>query len=538
MEAGTLRPATNHQRPATNAILARVRLDISTKLQHRGRQLRLPLVLLAVILALAGASNAFAQAGLTDPPRGVDPTPVPTPAPASNDAPGSKAAPGSTDTPAPDAASGSEDASDPDDPTVREQTVPEEEEAASSDRIQYRDPLDIDEVPVKLKWKNFVSGLRGITQYSFFNNQLRFRLGGRFQADGTLAGSSNQLELDLGHVPNSLRLRRFRIFAEGIIKRMYFRIEFDFAADAGFKSLYFEGKDGGLAIWDHLLGKFRYGYFQEPFSLEQNVSSFDTTFVEVSLPVATFAPGNNIGAMVYDASSSRRFTWAFGAFSWGSADANNASTSVFSLTGRFGYQPVHRNNNRTTLHLGFSVSARSPAGGSVQYKSRPEARFVQPFADTGEIVANKNNLIGFEAAWRKNSTWAQAEFIRSNLASSTGDDPHFGGYVLQLGQFFSGVTRPWDTLFGVWGRVRPEQNYRGGNPFKQKNGGVWEVAARYSTVDLDNGEVEGGTVRDLTAGINWYPNSTSKLQFNWIFSSVEDSGNANIWVLRYQYAIK
>jgi phosphate-selective porin len=45
-------------------------------------------------------------------------------------------------------------------------------------------------------------------------------------------------------------------------------------------------------------------------------------------------------------------------------------------------------------------------------------------------------------------------------------------------------------------------------------------------------------VRDLTAGINWYVSATSKFQLNWVHSKVEDSGNADIWVLRYQFAIQ
>ena len=73
---------------------------------------------------------------------------------------------------------------------------------------------------------------------------------------------------------------------------------------------------------------------------------------------------------------------------------------------------------------------------------------------------------------------------------------------------------------------------------QDSSGGVWEVAARFSTVDLTDGDVRGGEVRDLTLGVNWYLNSTSKLKFNWIYSRVEDTGHANIWVFRYQYAIR
>ncbi len=507
-----------------------MRPDIPASL-HPRQQLRCLLVPLAVLTVLGIASGAFAQAGLTDPPREAEPARPP----AANlgdaaDVTDDGATPEAGETAAPE-----EDDSVPE---TREGTVPKEEGEASSDRIQYRDPLDIEEVPVKLKWNNFVSGLRGITQYSFFDKQLRFRLGFRVQGDGALVAPSDQLEAALGDMPDDVGMRRARIFAEGILGTMYFRAEFDFGADAGFKSVYLEGREGGLEIWGHLLGKFRYGLFQEPFSLENNMSTFDTTFAEVSLPIAAIGPGSNIGAMVYDASKDHRFTWAAGAFSWGRETSDNASTSVLSLTGRFGFQPVHHNDGTHTLHLGVSLSSRAPTGDKVRYEARPEARFVRPFADTGDVPSTRSLLVGLEAAWRKDSTWAQAEWIRANVDSSAGGDPHFGGFAIQVGQFLTGMSRPWDHLFGVWGRVRPDENYRGGNPFKKTNGGEWEVAARYSTVDFDEGLVEGGTIRDLTVGVNWYPTIMSKFQFNWIHSRVESSGYANIWVLRYQFAIK
>jgi phosphate-selective porin OprO/OprP len=479
---------------------------------------------LVVALALAISAPAGAQVVPAAPPPAADSTPVPS------------------STPDPVSEAEADGAGAPVDeqemPEARDDAVPEEEEEASSDRIRYRDPLDIKEEPLKLKWNNFLKGLRGITQYSLFDNQLRFRLGFRLQADGTLVRPSSDLEAALGDMPNGVDFRRFRLFAEGILRKMYFRVEFDFAADAGFKSVYLEGREGGLEIWGHLLGKFRYGQFQEPFSLEQNVSSFDTSFVEISMPITTIAPGNNIGAMVYDASKNRKFTWAAGAFSWGQEANDNASTSLLSLTGRFGYQPVARHDGGTIFHVGFSVSSRTPTSDRVRYEARPEARFVAPFADTGDFPASRNNLLGLEAAWKNGSMWAQAEWISARVSSAETGDPHFEGIAIQTGYFLTGFSRPWDNLWGVWGRVRPEQNYHWGNPFKRASGGVWEVAGRFSTVDLTDGLAEGGTVRNLTLGVNWYLSTTTKLQANWIHSRVEDTGHANIWVFRFQYAIK
>jgi phosphate-selective porin OprO/OprP len=477
------------------------------------------------LLTLVLTPSASAQVDPTPPASQAEPEPTPTPVPSPPAAP------------APEPAAGvqSEPSAEPED---RVETVPEAGEDSSSDRIQYRDPLDIDYEPVKDKWDRFKESLLGISRYSFFDDKLRFRLGGRFQFDGTLVTPTDELETSLGGMPDTANFRRLRVFGEGILWTMYFRTEFEFSEDAGFKSAYLEGRQGGLEIWNVLLGKFRYGYFDEPFSLEQSVSTFDTTFVEVSLPTHAIAPGTNLGAMVYDASKSRRFTWAVGTFSLGRETEDNASTSTLSVTGRLGFRPVRYNDGHAMLHIGASFSLRNPDGDAEHYRARPEARFVPLFADTGDIPATGNTLTGLEGAWKSGSWWAQGEWIQARVESFEAGDPRFYGFALQTGTFLTGQSRPWDDLFGVWGRVRPEQNYRGGNPFKAANGGAWELAARYSKVDLTDGTVTGGVVRDLTAGVNWYPNTTSKLQLNWVHSTVEDSGHANIWILRYQFAIQ
>jgi phosphate-selective porin len=495
----------------------------------KSTKLRPLFIAAAFVCVLVGvATPAGAQAGLNDPATGDDPpaaesTPTPTPIPPSNETADGEIIKEHAEKVAAQA-------------EAREGTVPEEEEEASSDRIMYRDQLDIQEEPIKTKWKRFKDALNGITHYSFFEGSLRFRLGMRFQADGTLVSESDELEKNFGPIPSSAEFRRFRVFAEGIYRKMYFRAEFDLAEDAGFKNFYLEGREGGLAVWGLLLGKFRYGLFQEPFGLEQNVSSFDTSFVEFSLPSATFAPGSNLGAMVYDASANRRWNWAVGAFSVGQTSADNQSKSTLSLTGRFGYRPIMRDDGRHMLHVGLSLSTRSPSGSDVKYESRPEARFVDPLISTGAMPSNKNNLLGLEAAWKRAGWWFQGEWIRASVATTEGDR-YFGGLTFQVGWFPDGHSRPWDGLNAIWGRVRPKRRYRWGNPV-QGSGGIWEVIGRFSTSDLTDREIDGGELWNATGGVNWYLGATSKLQFNWVHSRVEDSGYANIWILRYQFAVQ
>ena len=46
--------------------------------------------------------------------------------------------------------------------------------------------------------------------------------------------------------------------------------------------------------------------------------------------------------------------------------------------------------------------------------------------------------------------------------------------------------------------------------------GAWELALRVSHIDLDNENIHGGRLTDVTAGVNWYLNGYTKVQFNYV----------------------
>jgi phosphate-selective porin OprO/OprP len=54
------------------------------------------------------------------------------------------------------------------------------------------------------------------------------------------------------------------------------------------------------------------------------------------------------------------------------------------------------------------------------------------------------------------------------------------------------------------------------NPVSKGGWGMWEVAARYSQVNLDDGGIQGGRQEDVTVGLNWYPDKGVRFMANWI----------------------
>jgi phosphate-selective porin OprO/OprP len=470
------------------------------------------------------------------------PTPPPAPAP--------------TPTPEPAAAPAAQDgelvetdpqpsASEPQDPPPEGAadepgSEPPGEEETNPGEVAFTDfrPFDFESIehePFDSKWQAFVAGIRGITRYSLFDGQVKFRLGGRFQIDGTTGTGSALFEESYSPIDSDAALRRGVIYAVGRIRDYNFSVGFDFGRDANLDSAWIEGAKGGLEVWGIFLGKLRVGYVSEPFSLERQTSSYNLGFLERSLPVQTIAPGSNVGALVHNSGRKGRTSWAAGLFSVGVETEQNASTSVLSLSGRLTHLLVYQDEGRELLHVGASVSSRSPAGSEVRYRSRPEARFVGFLADTGDIEASHVTLLGLEVAAVRGPLWVAAEYVQSDVSAQLVGDPSFHGSYAQVGWFLTGESRRYRTNSGSFDRTLPAKQYRGGWPFKKANGGAWELTGRISHVDLDNADIEGGELTNVSAALSWYPDPSTRVALNYIYAMPEDRGSASIFLLRVQF---
>jgi phosphate-selective porin OprO/OprP len=112
-----------------------------------------------------------------------------------------------------------------------------------------------------------------------------------------------------------------------------------------------------------------------------------------------------------------------------------------------------------------------------------------------------------------------------------------GGYV-EGSVVLTGEAHPYDIDRAAWGGPHPD------HPFSLAEGGIgaWEIAARYSTVDL-NSNVVLGVPQSVTGGIyggkqqigavalDWYPNDWIRfmLQFQYVdVNKLNSAGNLQI----------
>lgn len=353
---------------------------------------------------------------------------------------------------------------------------------------------------------------------------------GQLQADFYAFNQDAASVANYGDIENGEAFRRARLGAFGDYGPSEYRIEMDFAL---------VGRPSFLDVWAGLkdvpgLGRLRVGHFFEPFSLERYTSNRFVTFMERALPDQPFAPARNMGVMATDTWLDQRGTWAVGLFRTDSDVFGDDTGDEFesALTARVTYLPWYdeASDGREYVHLGFGYSLRDTNADQVRFRAQPEARLGSttpnvPFlVDTGNVPAESYQLVGLEAAWVNGPFSVVSEYyaVPVNAApTTTADCLFFQGAYAQTSYFLTGEHRPYRRQNGTFDRVIPRRDflrYRG--PAKDKcvevGPGAWEVAARVSGLDLDDGPVQGGRLTDVTLGLNWYLNPYLRVTANWV----------------------
>ncbi|MCH8964171.1 MAG: porin [Planctomycetes bacterium] len=382
--------------------------------------------------------------------------------------------------------------------------------------------------PMQIYWKD---GIRIDSDDGLF----KLRIGGRIQLDGAIMDADNGLERrGIGDLEDSLEFRRARIYIQGdIYEDYFFRVQYDFAGgDAEFRDVYM-----GMRNLPYV-GNIMVGQFKEPFGLEELTSSNYITFMERSTGTEAFAPARNTGLMLYNTAFNKRMTWAAGVFletdDFGDGEFNDG----FNYTARLTGLPWYEEDGRELLHLGVAFSHKNFEGDRRvgdsfgRFRSRPESHLAPRFVDTGRFFLESANLLGVEAAWVHGPFSLQGEYVHvfaNGLDAFRSSNPDFNAFYTQASYFLTGEHRKYKQASGTFTRVRPLKNFRddGGR-------GAWEVAARYSYIDLDRANINGDRLDDFTLGLNWYLNPNMRVMFNYILADSEDRGDANIFQMRFQ----
>ncbi len=359
------------------------------------------------------------------------------------------------------------------------------------------------------------------------DGSVKLKIGGRIHTDFGFFAEDGTLERRFGDFDDGVTFRRARIEFEGDIRgNLSFKAAYDFAGgDADFRDVFLRFKKVPYA------GNLTIGQFKEPFSLEQITSSNNITFMERSL-ADTLVPARNVGIMAHRTFLSDRVSGAIGVFRPTDDFGNGQGDHQYAVTGRVTGLPWYEDEGKKLLHVGLAYSHREYED-PLRFRARPESSLAPRLVDTGDMNVDDSDLLGAEIAWVHGPFSMQGEFVQACVDGKGAfvGNPDFWGAYVYASYFLTGEHRPYSKSSGVFGRVVPLRNFR-----EDGGWGAWELASRFSTLDLNDGNVRGGRLNDFTLGLNWYLNPSVRIMWNYVYTDASQGGDASIFQTRVQVA--
>jgi len=333
---------------------------------------------------------------------------------------------------------------------------------------------------------------------------------GRLELDGALY-SSGILEDD-----NGFNMRRFRVGLAGNVRAWpgwNYKLEFDLTDGENTLS------DAYLSWRFKRWGTIRIGNQKVAQTLSGQTSSLSISFMERPLPVDAFTLQRRLG-IGWDTHLRK-----LGANITVFAGDPNENVGSHGWAARGYFNPTRSKFH--VIHIGGSVMQLS-SDGDAQISSRPESYVTNTrLVDTGVWPAvDIASALGLELAGARGPITFKSEYYRTQWSRNDASSPKFRGWYAEASWFLTGE----------------RAHYREGKfirPNILSDKGAWQVAFRFSTIDLNDEDVEGGTEKNLSFGINWYSKTHWRFMANVIKVNADDGpyGEQNPWIIqsRAQY---
>ncbi len=327
----------------------------------------------------------------------------------------------------------------------------------------------------------------------------RIKVGGRIQVDAATYREDKSRHND------GTEIRRARLYAQGDLGDAWgYKLQYDFTSSGidGIQDAYLD-YNGFENV------KIRTGHFKEPFSLQNMTSSKYVLFTERGLP-HIFTEGRNLGVQV--SSNGENWTAAAGLFGEGRDGAGADNDEGFGGSGRVTYSPLFEKTH--ALHLGVSASYRATGStDTLRLRERPESHLTDTrTVDTGTLDADSYARFVGEAAYIRGPFHLQSEYYHATVDReiSTNEDLNFSGFYVEGGWFLTGESMNYKASKGSYSHVTPKESVGKGGI------GAWQVALRYSSLDLTDEDITGGEEDNFTVGLNWYATPNIRFTANYV----------------------
>jgi phosphate-selective porin OprO/OprP len=405
-----------------------------------------------------------------------------------------------------------------------------------------------------------------------------------------------------GDMQDGVGFRRARLQAIGNLSEFTrYSFEMDFATP---------GRPSFMDVWGEqtnlpFLGNVRIGHFRQPTTMTAWTSIRHLEFMERALPFQAMDPFRRVGAMSwFNMGEDDRTLIAYSVYGTGLTFANSAgvppsygtlgdtrfATQIgdnggISFAGRAShllyYDPYA--GNRYLLHVGggYNFSEIGGQGGTGANARTYQARAIPEFfvgdpaggaqgapfgnaaagtpfvVDTGRFLASDFHFFHTELAGNYGPAHFQTEYMATLVDQISGPQVFYHGAYVQGGYFLTGENCGYNKQMGALDyNVTPFQEFFGVGRDKWFCGwGAWEVAARWSYINLASNNIlpanqlstgaglptspNPGVINDYTLALNWWWNAFTRVQFNYIYVNsqlnLHGNNNTGVYAARFQF---
>ena len=273
----------------------------------------------------------------------------------------------------------------------------------------------------------------------------------------------------------------------------------------------------GVPLWGEY-ARFQIGKMKEPLSLERSMGMTFEQLMERPMHLDALLPSRNTGISASDMILDDRITWRAGIFNnWIEQDDVSFSEMSNAYVGRVTAVAFEDKEAQRLLHLGAGYRYSDAKLGYVQYRVGPEQSYVDKWLDTGAIVADGTGTTNLEMTYLDGPLWLAAEYTSVAVDSPSLVDPNFSGYHVTANYMLTGEHRGYNKRRAVVRRVIPDSDFTSGG------WGAVGLSARYSTLDLTDGLVEGGEMQISSLGVTWYTQKASQFHLQWSRAHLESN---------------
>jgi phosphate-selective porin OprO/OprP len=285
---------------------------------------------------------------------------------------------------------------------------------------------------------------------------------------------------------------------------------------------------------------FRLGAYPTPESFEDSTSAADLLFLERAQPVdlerSIAGSDGRQGATIFAYDDNY---FVAGSYTGGLVGESAVFDEESNLVGRAAYRFDFGDDTNFAIGADATyvikpadTAAGHNAAETIRFRERPELNVDDNgirLIDTGTLNANHVFTYGIEAAGNWHSVYGQGGYFHYDVdrRDSPLSDPNFDGWYLQASWVLTGEAKPYKPERGAYGSPLPIDEFS----FEKLGWGAWEIAARYSVLDLNSDAgfatlapppdgVRGGEQKIWTAGLNWYPNSAIRFLLDYQHTDV------------------